>query len=78
MPVILKATSKARWRANASEKRLYGGSTVTEFYVMRPEDEKKPENWAIVVGYGPTPGERKTNAIARARKELIARGIITE
>lgn len=45
---------------------------------MRPEDEKNPANWATVMGYGPTPGQRKTDAIARARKELIARGIISE
>ena len=74
----LIATSKDRYRATASERRLYGGNTVTEFYVMRPEDEKNPANWAIVMGYGPTPGQRKTDAIARARKELIARRIISE
>lgn len=76
MQTKLVAFSKNRYRASAAEKRQYGGNTVTEFYVMRPEDEKKPENWATVFGYGPTPGERKTNAILRARTQLISRGII--
>ena len=77
MQTKLVAFSKNRYRASASQKRLHGGSTITEFYVMRPEDEKKPENWATVFGYGKMPGNRKTDAIARARLELIRRGIIT-
>jgi len=57
------AVSKDRYRATAAERRLYGGSTVTEFYVYRREDEKDPSKWKVVRGYGKTPGERKTNAI---------------
>ncbi len=60
------AVSKDRYRATASERRLHGGKTVTEFYVFRAEDEKNPGAWKIVRGYGPTPGQRKTDAIRRS------------
>jgi hypothetical protein len=60
------AFSKERYRATAAERRLHGGSTVTEFYVMRAEDEKDASRWRIIRGYGRTPGERKTDAIRRS------------
>jgi hypothetical protein len=74
----LKASSTERYRAGAAHKRIHGGNTITVFFVFRPEDEHKPENWAKVEGYGPTPGNRKTDAIARGRAELIKRGIIAD
>jgi hypothetical protein len=58
------ATSKHRYRASAAEKRMYGGATVTVFLVGYEGDDAK--NWVEVTGYGPTPGERKTDAIKRA------------
>lgn len=66
MPGKIIAVSKDRYRASASEKRLYGGSTITEFYVFKEEDEKDPSKWKVITGYGPTPGERKTDAIKRS------------
>jgi hypothetical protein len=60
------AVSKDRYRASASERRIHGGATVTEFYVYRAEDKDDPSKWKIVRGYGPTPGERKTDAIRRS------------
>lgn len=60
------ASSRYRYRASAAERRAYGGNTVTEFFVYRAEDAKSPERWRIVKGYGPTPGERKTDAIRRS------------
>ena len=65
MPKIV-ASSRYRYRASASERRLYGGATVTEFFVYRAEDKDEPSKWKIVRGYGPTPGERKTDAIRRS------------
>lgn len=57
-----RAISKERWRATAAERRRYGGSTVTEFYVTRTDtgDTK------LFIGYGKTPGERKTFALKKA------------
>ena len=60
------AVSKDRYRASAAEKRMYGGNTVTDFYVHREEDKNDPSKWKIVRGYGKTPGERKTDAIRRS------------
>lgn len=62
--VPILAVSKERYRASASERRRYGGSTVTEFWVYRREDAKEPTKWHVVRGYGKTPGERKSYAIA--------------
>ena len=62
----LLAFSKDRYRASAAERRQYGGATVTEFYVMRPEDRHNPSAWKKVFGYGKTPGERKTDAMKRS------------
>lgn len=57
------ANSYERWRATASEKRIYGGNTVTKFLVGFEGTE--PSTWVWIVGYGPTPGERKTYAIKK-------------
>lgn len=69
----MKLASKARHRASADERRRYGGSTVTEFWVM--PDEKDASTWFTVMGYGPTPGDRKTDARKRAEQELIRRAL---
>jgi len=68
------ASSQYRYRASASERRLYGGSTVTDFFVYRREDRDDPKKWYKVRGFGKTPGERKTFAIKRAQ-EMAAQGI---
>lgn len=60
------AVSKERYRATAAQKRQYGGATVTEFFVFRAEDERDPSKWLVVTGFGPTPGERKSDAIRRS------------
>lgn len=60
------ANSFERYRATALERRMYGGATVTKFYVYRAEDKDNPSKWLVIVGYGPTPGERKTDAIRRS------------
>ena len=60
------ADSIERYRASAAERRRYGGNTVTIFLVYRAEDAKDPAKWLKIAGYGPTPGERKTDAIKRS------------
>jgi len=58
------AISMNRYRASAAEKRLHGGNAITEFSV---HFEGAPvEQWKRVKGYGPTPGQRKTDAIRRS------------
>jgi hypothetical protein len=61
-----EASSQERWRASASERRRYGGSTVTKFFVSRDGFNDSPSEWLTVIGYGRMPGNRKTNAIAKA------------
>lgn len=61
----IEAFSKARWRATASERRAYGGSTVTEFWVHRASDKHDASKWKVIKGYGKTPQERKADAIRR-------------
>lgn len=68
----IKAVSMYRYRGGAQEKRLYGGQgTITEFWIYFG-DEKEPMK---IQGHGPTPGERKTDAIARAKKIRAERGM---
>lgn len=62
----IKLTSKERYRASASERRLYGGKTVTLFFVTPPDDGKM----FTVVGYGPSPGERKKYAAKVAQQAI--------
>ena len=63
----IKAVSFERYRASAAERRRYGGNTVTRFYCNTVDPEGVP---VLVTGYGPTPGERKTDAIRRYRLTL--------
>lgn len=65
----IRLSSQQRWRATASERRLHGGKTVTEFFAIREDDENTPSRWFKVKGYGPTPGERKT--YARKQAEIL-------
>lgn len=69
--MILKTFSKSRYNGGVKAKRMYGSSTITQFYVMRPEDEKRPELWAVVEVGGKTPGERATAAKAKATTIII-------
>jgi hypothetical protein len=62
--VKLLAKSIERWRASALHRRLYGGATITRFFVCEAGGERRGE----FVGYGPTPAARKRDAIDRARK----------
>ena len=64
--VTVKASSFERYNGGAAIKRQFGSSTVTKFYVYRVGDEKDPNKWLIVKGYGKTPGERKTYAIQQS------------
>src|SRR3990167_1527435 len=57
-------TSQHRYRASASERRLWGGSTVTEFLIEDPNFEGTAR-WHKVMGYGPSPGARRTDALRR-------------
>lgn len=57
-------TSEYRYRASASERRLHGGSTVTQFLIEDPNFEGSAR-WHKVMGYGPSPGERRTDALRR-------------
>lgn len=59
----ITAVSAARYRADARERRLYGGSTVTDFYVAQGGVTR------LVRGYGKTPGERKSDAMRRFAAE---------
>jgi hypothetical protein len=65
-PSKIKASSFERYNGGARIKRQYGSSTVTRFYVYREEDEHDPSKWVKVEGYGPTPGDRKTDAIRKS------------
>jgi hypothetical protein len=76
----LKTVSKSRYNGGVKAKRLYGSSTITTFFVMRPEDENKPQFWATVEVGGKTPGERATTAKAKAEpiiRELLTKAGIT-
>lgn len=65
-------SSQHRYRASASERRLHGGKTVTQFLIEDPNHEGSAR-WIDVMGYGATPGERRTDALRRyARKIGVA------
>ncbi len=68
-PADVIAISKDRYRASAEEKRRYGGSTVTTFYVMRSADEDDASKWDVITGYGKSPADRKRDAIEKFRKK---------
>jgi len=54
----IKLVSKNRYNGGVRIKRLYGGSTVTEFYVTINGINQS----FTATGFGKTPGERKTYA----------------
>jgi hypothetical protein len=60
--IKIDAASIERYRASARERRMYGGKTVTVFYVWRVVDGVPESGSLKVTGYGRTPGERKTFA----------------
>jgi hypothetical protein len=62
----LFATSVERYNGGARIKRAYGSSTVTRFMVG--VKGSPPETWLKVEGYGATPGDRKSFAIAQFEK----------
>ncbi len=68
----LKAFSKSRYNGGVKAKRLYGSSTITTFFVMREQDEKKPELWVTVEVGGKTPGDRVTAAKVKAEPLIAA------
>lgn len=59
------AFSKSRFRASPAERRQYGGSTITEFYVMFATDEKDASKWEVITGHGKSPADRKRDAIEK-------------
>ncbi len=61
----VEAFSKHRYRASPQEKARYGGSTITQFYVRYADP---PHETKEIMGYGKTPGERKTDAIRKFRQ----------
>lgn len=75
----LVATSRSRYNGGVQAKRQYGSSTMTEFWVHRPEDKEHPNRWAVVVVGGRTPGDRATRAKLQAepivRDLLLKQGI---
>lgn len=62
MKIIAK--SFERYNGGVKVKRLYGSSTVTRFYVYY--EGSPASDWKIVEGFGPTPGDRRTDAIRRS------------
>lgn len=59
------ATSISRYNGGVAIKRKHGSSTVTTFRLYREEDANDPSKWREMEGYGPTPGDRKTDAIRK-------------
>jgi hypothetical protein len=79
MAMRLVTTSMYRHNGGIRVKRTYGSSTVTTFNVHRPEDKDDPSRWVTVDAYGPTPGDRSTDAKRRAepliRAKLAEQGV---
>jgi hypothetical protein len=74
----LQARSKSRYNGGVGTKRRWGSSTITVFYVW-PAGETfgqalDADRVYEIVGYGPTPGERQTQAKEKAA-QLIATGV---
>lgn len=65
----MKLSSYSRYNMGAANKRKHGSAAATIFLV---EDSRVPKSF-FVESYGPTPGERKTNAKLKAEK-LIESG----
>lgn len=57
----LFASSQYRYRATASERRLYGGNIVTEYLVG--EEGSNASTWLTIRGYGVTQHDRKRYAL---------------
>lgn len=72
----LVAKSFQRYNGGVRAKRQYGSSTITRFYVFRPEDQNDPNKWVIVETGGPSPGERATAAKAKGEEMLRAKGVL--
>lgn len=60
------ASSQERYNGGVKIKRLYGSSTMTKFFIYFADERSDPSRWLVVEGYGPTPGDRKTDAIRRS------------
>jgi len=67
------ASSFERYNGGVRIKRAYGSSTITRFYVYREEDRNNPAAWEKIEGYGPTPGDRKTDAILKFRMKNLTK-----
>lgn len=68
----VKASSMNRYRASAAERRLHGGKTVTEFLIWGEDAAGlRVTQFHKQFGYGPTPGERKTDALRRSEGKLV-------
>jgi hypothetical protein len=74
--MTLVAKSFQRYNGGVRAKRLYGSSTITRFYVFRPEDRDDPNKWVIVETGGPSPGERATAAKAKGEEMLRTKGLL--
>lgn len=72
MKNIHRITSIERYRASANERRKYGGMTITIFLVEPLSD---PSTWFKVTGYGPTPGDRKSDARRTAEAWLASNSV---
>ena len=59
------ASSFQRYNGGVRVKRVHGSSTVTRFYVYYEVDKANPSMWKEIEGFGPTPGDRKTDAIRK-------------
>jgi hypothetical protein len=59
------ATSSSRYNGGVAAKRKYGSSTITKFLIYREENANDVSKWVYIEGFGPTPGDRKTDAIKR-------------
>ena len=70
----LQTASKERHNGSVKAKRQYGSSTITTFWVFRPEDERNANRWATVAVGGKTPGERAT--ATKVKAEPIIRAIL--
>lgn len=68
----LDAYSHSRFNAGVRAKRAYGSATATIFLVW-DKDAPKEARGLYVIAYGPTPGERKTNAMRAAEPYFTGR-----
>jgi len=65
----ISAISESRYNGGARIRRMYGSSTVTVFLVGY---EGTPfRTWKSIEGFGPTPGDRKTYAIEKFKRDSV-------